>query len=449
MRFRTVTVLAAIATLACGGSSGGGGAAANTSGSQLPALSHHVNITFWHAMHGGSQKPTIEQLAQQFNSSQSNVTVTLVDQVDYGTLLSKNLAALAAGQPPDATQCYTGWADQFNRKKALADITPFINAKDGLSQADLKDFFPGLLKDGQLNGKQYTIPFNKSTPVLYYNAEMFSEAGISAPPKTWDEFKADAQKLASYSPSSSQTKSSDGKHWGTDFSQSNGYEQVWEGQVVSNGGSLVSKDNSKSAFNSPAGQQSIQLWADLVKSGAAHRVNGFEDEDDLGSKHIGMMINTIAGYSFVTKSVGGGFTLKTAPVPAGSKEKAVEMAGTNVCTFNKSSQDVQQGVFQWTKFITSKESTELWSEKTGYMPVRASAVKDMETSYYPTNKDGANLKVAVDQLPYAFGGPPLAVWDESISDILVELTNIVDGKKSASQGLGDAQKKVDDLLANG
>ena len=448
MRFRAVTVVVAILMIACGGTTTSTNGV-QTAGSQLPALKNHVNITFWHAMSGGSQKPTIEQLASQFNSSQSMVSVTLVNQVDYPTLRTKTLASLAAGTPPDSAQCYPGWADQYNQKKALADITPYLNAKDGFSAADLKDFFPALLKDGQLKGKQYTVPFNKSTPVLYYNDEMFKEAAISAPPKTWDEFVADAKKLNDLKPQSTQAKSSDGKHWGTDFSQAGGYEQVWEGQVVANGGSLLNKDQTKSAFNSSAGQQSIQMWADLVKSGSAHRVSGYEDEDDLGSKHIGMMINTIAGYSFVAKSVGGGFTLKTAQVPAGSKTAAVEMAGTNVCTFNKASQDVQQGVFQWIKYITSKEGTTLWSEKTGYMPVRQSAVTEMKASFYPTNKDGGNLQVAVDQLPHAFGGPPLAVWDESMNNILVELVNIVDGKKSAAQGLGDAAKKTDDLLANG
>lgn len=447
MRFRTLSVVLAVLVAACGGTSGTTGDQGQSG--QLPALKNKVTISFWHAMHGGSQKPTIEQLATQFNASQSLVTVNLVDQVDYGTLRTKTLAALAAGTPPDSAQCYPGWADQYNQKKALADITPYLNARDGFSAADLKDFFPSLLKDGQLKGKQYTVPFNKSTPVLYYNDEMFKEAGISAPPKTWDEFVADAKKLNDLKPQSPQTRSSDGKHWGTDFSQAGGYEQVWEGQVVANGGSLLNKDQTKSAFNSPAGQQSIQMWADLVKSGAAHRVSGYEDEDDLGSKHVGMMINTIAGYSFVAKSVGGGFTLKTAQVPAGSKAAAVEMAGTNVCTFNKASQDVQQGVFQWIKYITSKDGTTLWSEKTGYMPVRQSAVTEMKTSFYPTNKDGANLQVAVEQLPHAFGGPPLAVWDEASSNLLVELVNIVDGKKTASQGLADAAKKADDLLANG
>lgn len=446
MKWRGLAALAAVFAVACGGSTS---TTTSGGGSQLPALKNHVTVTFWHAMHGGSQKPTITQLADQFNSSQSLVTVNLVDQVDYGTLLSKTVASIAAGQPPTAAQCYTGWADQYNKKKALADITPYINAQDGFSQADLKDFFPPMLKDGQLNGKQYTIPFNKSVYVIYYNDEMFKEAGISGPPKTWDEFVADAKKLNSATYSSAQTKSTDGKHWGTDFSQSGGYENVWESQVQENGGSLLNADKTKSAFNSAAGQQSIQLWADLVKSGVAHRVSGFDDEADLGSKHIGMMINTIAGYSFVKASVAGGFTLKTALVPAGSKSQGIEMAGTNVCTFNKATPDEQHGAFLWTKFLTSKQSTELWSEKTGYMPVRQSAVDDMKQTFYPTNADGPNLQTAVTQLPKAFSGPPLSVWDESSQDILVELVNIVDGKKTAQQGLADAAKKVDDLLANG
>jgi len=67
----------------------------------------------------------------------------------------------------------------------------------------------------------------------------------------------------------------------------------------------------------------------------ANRVQGFEDENDLGSQHIGMMVNTIAGYSFVDRAVGGKFALRTAPVPAGPKGPAVEMFGTNACVFSK------------------------------------------------------------------------------------------------------------------
>src|SRR5205085_6412078 len=125
-----------------------------------------------------------------------------------------------------------------------------------------------------------------------------------------------------------------GQRWGTDFSLATGYENLWEAMTTQYGGTLLSRDLGHSTFNSSAGQQAIQVFADLVRGGYAHRVQGFEDEDDLGSQHIGMMVNTIAGYSFVQRSVGGKFALRTAPVPAGPKGSAVEMFGTNACVFS-------------------------------------------------------------------------------------------------------------------
>src|SRR5215472_14024131 len=436
MRRRGI-VTAALALLlgvaACGGSSGGGNAPATSE--QLPALNHHVTVNFWHAMAGGSQKPTLEAITKAFNDSQTNVTVNLQVYPDYGTLLQKTLAALAAGTPPDMAQCYENWAAKYNQSKALADLTPYVNAKDGMTASDLSDYWPVMLNDGKLGGTYYMWPFNKSDSVLYYNADMFQQAGISAPPTTWDEFQADARKLTVQ-----------GQRWGTDFSLATGYENLWEAMTYQYGGSLLNKDQTKSTFNSAAGQQAIQVFADLVKGGSAHRVQGFEDENDLGSQHIGMMVNTIAGYSFVKAAVGGKFNLKTAPVPAGPKGPAVEMFGTNACVFSKAAKDVQQGAFQFIKFFTNAQNTAQWSQQTGYMPVRQSAFKTMQSTFYPTNP---NLKVAVDQMPHAMFSPSVSVWDQCATAILTELGNIVDGKKTAKQGLDDAAKKVDDLLATG
>jgi multiple sugar transport system substrate-binding protein len=432
-RLAGLGVALALAMAGCGGSAGGGGAP--TTSAQLPALDHHVTVNFWHAMAGGSQKPTLEAITNAFNSSQSNVTVQLQVYPDYATLLQKTLAALAAGNPPDMAQCYENWAAKYNQSKALADLSPYINAKDGLSQSDLADVWPSMLNDAKLSGTFYMFPFNKSDSVIYYNAEMFKAAGIDRPPATWDEFAADAKKLTV-----------PGQRWGTDFSLAGGYENLWEAMTSEFGGSLLNKDQTKSAFNSTAGQQAIQVYADLVKAGYAHRVQGFEDEDDLGSQHIGMMVNTIAGYSFVDRSVGGKFTLKTAPVPSGPKGQLVEMFGTNACVFSKAAKDVQQGAFQYIKYFTNTQNTAQWSQKTGYMPVRQSAFKDLQTSFYPQNP---NLKVAVDQLPHAIFAPAVPVWDQAQNTILTELGNIVDGKESAKDGLNTAAKKVDDLLTTG
>jgi ABC-type glycerol-3-phosphate transport system substrate-binding protein len=91
-------------------------------------------------------------------------------------------------------------------------------------------------------------------------------------------------------------------------------------------------------------------------------------------------------------------------------------------------------------------NTAQWSQQTGYMPVRQSAFKTMQTSFYPQNP---NLKVAVDQLPHAIFAPAVPVWDQAQNTILTELGNVVDGRKPAKQGLDDAARKVDDLLATG
>jgi multiple sugar transport system substrate-binding protein len=431
-RLAAAVVALALGVAACGGSSGGGGG--TPAASQLAPLNHHVTVNFWHAMAGGSQKPTLEAITKAFNESQSNVTVNLQVYPDYPTLLQKTLASLAAGQPPDMAQCYENWAAKYNQSKALADLTPYINAKDGLTQDDLKDVWPTMLNDGKLNGTYYMFPFNKSDSVLYYNDEMLRSVGITAPPKTWDEFATDAKTLTGSG------------RWGTDFSLASGYESIWEGMVAEYGGSLLNRDKTKSAFNAPPGQQAIQVFADLAKNGYAHRVQGFDDENDLGSQHIGMFVGTIAGYSFVQKSVGSHFTLKTAPIPAGPKGTAVEMFGTNACVFSKAPPDVQQGAFQFIKYFTNTANTANWSQNTGYMPVRQSAFKQLETTFYPQNP---NLKVAVDQMPHTIFAPAVPVWDQASNTILTELGNIVDGKKSAKQGLDDAATKVDDLLQTG
>jgi multiple sugar transport system substrate-binding protein len=256
-RLATLGVAAAMGLAACGGSSGGGPAPAG----QLAALNHHVTVSFWHAMAGGSQKPTLEAITSAFNASQPNVTVNLQVYPDYPTLLQKTLAALAAGSPPDMAQCYENWAAKYNQSRALANLTPYINARDGLSQDDLKDVWPSMLNDGKLGGTYYMFPFNKSDSVIYYNAEMFQAAGIDHPPATWGDFAADAKKLTV-----------PGQRWGTDFSDAAGYENLWEAMLSQFGGTLLNGGQTKAAFNSPAGQQAIQVFADLVKGGYAHRV---------------------------------------------------------------------------------------------------------------------------------------------------------------------------------
>jgi multiple sugar transport system substrate-binding protein len=169
MRGRTLLSLVAVFLIAaCGGGT-------TAPPPQLGALKTQVQVTFWHALSGNLQT-ALTALTDQFNSSQSNVKVTLVAKGNYVDLNKAVLTGLAASQSPDLTQCIETDAAKYNSSKALADLTPFINAADGLSTADLKDIFPIMLSAAKIKGTYYQFPFNKSTQVLYYNQDM-SRAG--------------------------------------------------------------------------------------------------------------------------------------------------------------------------------------------------------------------------------------------------------------------------------
>ncbi|HKC19373.1 MAG TPA: ABC transporter substrate-binding protein [Candidatus Dormibacteraeota bacterium] len=424
---RVVVAATALVVAACGGTGGGG---TGQSG-QLGALNQKVTVQFWEAMAGGSLKPTLEKITNDFNSSQKNVTVQLQVYPDYNTLNTKTLAALAAGNPPDLAQCYENWAAKYNQSHALADMAPYINAKDGLSQSQLSDYFPVFLSDGKLSGKQYMLPFNKSDYVLYYNDDLFKQAGLTGPPKSWEEFFTDAQKLTGNG------------HWGTD--NSNSMELIFEEMLMDYGGSLLSSDQSKAAFNSDTGAKVLQMWKDGIANGSVHTISGYDDAD-FGAGKEAMSIGTIAGYSFKQQAVAGKFTMKTAVQPSGPSGAHALIQGTNVCIFSHSSQAVQQGAFQYVKFVTSKSETEYWSENTGYMPVLQSAYKDMQTSFYSSNPI---LLAAPQELPTAVFDPSLATWNEAIGDISTEVENALAGKKSPKQALDDAANQVNTVLAGG
>ncbi len=75
--------------------------------------------------------------------------------------------------------------EQFTTKNnAVEDLGPYINGKNGLSAADIKDFYTSVWNDGVLHGKHYMMPFSKSDTVLYYNPALLAKSGISKPPKT-------------------------------------------------------------------------------------------------------------------------------------------------------------------------------------------------------------------------------------------------------------------------
>jgi multiple sugar transport system substrate-binding protein len=427
---RLTSILAALLVVACGGGSSPGP-------TQLGALKSTVQVTFWHALTGNLQTG-LAKLTDQFNASQSTVHVNLVAKGAYTDLNKAVLTGLAAGQPPDLAQCIETDAAKYNSSKALADLSPYINAADGLSSSDLKDIFPVMLNAAKIGGTYYQFPFNKSTTVLYYNQDMFAAKGISNPPATWDEFFADAAKV---SDPSKGVVGVEGPTLDTFLSMLYEY-----------GGKMYDNDTkpAKATVNSDAGVKAMTLWANAIKSGAAKTIpaGNFADQVDFQNQKSAMYLSTQVSYQFIKGPIGSKFKFAEAPLPAGDKGVKDEMFGANLCVFKKAADDVQHGAFLYIKYLTGGDQTTQWAQTTSYMPVRQSAYKNLSSDFYAQNPSqgvGAGM-LSKGQLIVL---PSTPTSNEQRDALSTELNNISAGRKDVKAGLNDAAQKMTDIMTTG
>src|SRR5271165_6796069 len=161
----------------------------------LKALANHkgvVDITFWESA-SEANLTTLQSITNAFNSSQSKVHVTLVTQAGYDDTWQKYLAGLSNGQLPDAVQL------EDQRTQAAIDTGSFLPVQSCMNAAkySTSDYLPRPLAYWKVNGVQWALPFAVSAPILYYNQNAFTKAGLNPanPPTTLPQMLTDAQKL--------------------------------------------------------------------------------------------------------------------------------------------------------------------------------------------------------------------------------------------------------------
>jgi sn-glycerol 3-phosphate transport system substrate-binding protein len=155
-----------------------------------PASSGPVEIIYWGF--SGALGKTEEELINMWNEKQSEVKVTPQVQGNYEETAQKLTAALAAQQGPDMVLLSDVWWFKFYRARALMPLNDLIKEQ----QIDTSDFVDSLWNEGVRKDVQYWIPFARSTPIFYYNADMLEAAGLPVRgPETWDEMREWAPKL--------------------------------------------------------------------------------------------------------------------------------------------------------------------------------------------------------------------------------------------------------------
>jgi multiple sugar transport system substrate-binding protein len=321
---------------------------------EWPEIPAGTVLQFWHGMSGANGE-ALDLLVNKFNSeNEFGITIEATYQGGYTDLHTKIVAALQGGESPHIAQAYANNIMVYMDSEAIVQLNEYIyDSQVGVE--DFDDILQGYREENSNypDGKFYSLPFNKSTEVLYYNEDFFTANSLTVP-TTWDELK-DVSIAA------------------TDIlgKPAFGYDSLanlfitWTQQA----GGQYTNNNGDVLFNGPEAREALQFFVDGVKGGYFRSAG--EDRYCSGpfnDENLVMFIGSTSGSAYIGSDT---FTWNAAQVPFG-KEKKVIQQGSNMFML-KSNEVEQLATFEFMKFLMAPENTVLWAMNSGYLPVRASA----------------------------------------------------------------------------
>jgi len=366
-------LLLAVPALALVAACGGGGE--ETAQETRPA--GPVSITFWHSMTAANQK-TLETLIQRFNASQNEVVVNPVFQGTYNDSLNKVLASLGrASELPALVQIEDISTQLMIDSQEITPVQDFIDKED----YDLSAFEPRVLDYYRIGDRLYSMPFNLSSPVLYYNKNDFREVGLDPekPPQTLEDVKAYSEKLLLKDSSGNITRS------GISLEISPWYfEQMLAkaGALYINNGNGREGRATEAVFNGPEGKAIFEWWADMVQSGLAFNVgrnpSGADHLMAIASGRASMTIGSSAALRSVFDIIeaGGakGVKLGVGPMPAAqSEEGGIVVGGASLWIVKARPEAEQEAAWKFLKFLVDADQQADWYAGSGYFPIRSDA----------------------------------------------------------------------------
>ncbi len=369
-----------------------------------------LKIVFWHAM-GGPLGDTLGRLIKEYNQSQDNYHVHTEFMGRYDILEQKVIASVMASKTPDLAQMYEGVTMLLTRdegEESLQPLNPFIKDWDGFS--DLFDAFQRNSTYDQ--GQVYSLPFNKSFPVLMYNQEILDLLGRKGPPATWDELSEVGrlvhEKIVYDAKSGSPVLRSGAQDprkpvMGYAFAID---PWLFEIMLLQNGGAMTNADQTKVAFDSEMAVESLAWFARAIQEGWAYRTEGYNHQNDFGAKKVAFIVTSCVSQLFMRDKLN--FNYGVRPVPGGNKRDVSIMSGTNVSIFSGIGEKRSKGAWDFVRWFNSPEITARWARETYYVPTRKQALKLPKMQEYLRTVKGGNA--ASSQLKVSEMEPRSSAW---------------------------------------
>lgn len=399
-----------------------------------PAAHAATEITFWHSFASGAGAKAIETMVERFHAAYPDLRVKAEFAGSYGDVVTKLQAAIPARRQPHLVMLEITRYGLFAERGALVPLEPFF-AREGA--AFVEQIQPFAREAALYKGKSYVLPFNVSTPLLYYNQDLFKAAGLdpAKPPRNWDELLAAARQLR---------RAEDGRT--TVFGINTPPQWVRWAMTNQAGGGWVDPDTDEVLIDRPESIEAYRFAASWVREHGLASLDAALDE----KVAVQYFLSGQAAIHFdSTGSLGNlkrdaKFSMGVAPLPC-QRRCAAPIGGAVIGLLAGHPPAETEAAWNFLAFINRPEQNATVFALTGYLPVLKSTPA-MPEAKARLDSDPA-WSVAIDQLAVAFvraRQPAMAAIRAKEEQVWQA---IVLGKETPEQALQAFAKEMRRLLA--
>jgi sn-glycerol 3-phosphate transport system substrate-binding protein len=392
-------------------------------------------INFWHTFGSGVNAETLLGQVERFNKEyEGQIEVVPAFQGNYAETLGKYMTSIAAKTNPEIGVCDSPDTPRLIKLNVLEELTPLIKRDN----VPIEDFIEGFLSYSKKDDNIYGLPYNRSTPIMYYNKDLFKKVfGHDNPPETWDDILNYCRELVKHNVA------------GISFEIENWYYGAFITQL---GGAFLNTDGTEALLTkNDVGLDALKFWKQLVDEGLylvppLTSPGSFMLEQFYQGK-VGILLQSTGNIGSVLTNTEGKFEVGGAFMPK-NIDRGFATGGGNLIIFSNHNDLQKDAAWEFMKFMTSPEENAVFNKSTGYMITRKSA-KDLKI-IQDLWAEKPIYKIAFDQLAYVKDTYVSADWAELNLEIKKVLQAMVQDKKlTAEQAYEEIKAACETILPNG
>ena len=400
-----------------------------------------TTITFWHSM-GGVNGQAIDALVKKFNDENKyGIKVESQYQGEYDDSLNKLKSAQIGNTRTDLVQVYEVGTRFMIESGWTVPMQKMIDA----DKYDVSQIEPNLSAYYTIDDKLYSMPFNSSTPIMYYNKDMFDKAGITDVPDSLEGIDKIGEQLMSKGGASEVMSLG---IYGWFFEELIGKQ----GLNYANNGNGRDKTATAVEFDKNGAAKNILTeWQKLNKDGYAPIVGKGEDAGlaDFSAGKSAITLGSTASLKQILQDVNGKFNVGTAYFPKvkESDKGGVSIGGASLWALDNKDPKKLRATWEFVIFLISPESQAYWNAETGYFPVTTAA--DEEQTFKDNVAQYPQFQTAIDQLHDSkpqYAGALLSVFPEARQIVETEIENMINRNETPEKAVESMASQINSSI---